>query len=480
LETERPPSLLDIQSSYFELLDIFFATPFAQMKKHQLNPHQIAKQAASVPSLLKAFEAEGAEFASSIREFWSVFGVEVDEHVRRLPGLKSFFGGDVFPSYARNIANSVGLYVDTILLPDPLLKLCDFIGKVNPETVLYLVMKHALNAMQYREIILAPVDQPIAVIVPNHSLTEPAYLASLQVSAESDVLKHTSKLFGVDFRSAEDSDRFLQRLATPEAVAAAIADPNRFLIDTEWKGQNIADQIRKYENESLDRLGFKHSEVPAGIVVLHSLLGRMMQAGDAVLGSSQTSAVPLMDAPTSWQYLLWKYEYDGKDQGADNRDLLVTTAIGAEGDEALGLISNVPTEALIELRKNGAVAGLRETFGKGIGEINNASEANLAEVSNLVRINLYDAFRDHQREVASLSSSHRKFFGVDVSSWIASGGISFAAAATGSVALGLLAAAYTMLGPPSLRELKAKWTELQRGSDALRRSPTGILFRHLD
>lgn len=42
------------------------------------------------------------------------------------------------------------------------------------------------------------------------------------------------------------------------------------------------------------------------------VIGRILQSNDLVLRSLQFNGSPLIDAPTSWQYLIWKYEYDAK------------------------------------------------------------------------------------------------------------------------------------------------------------------------
>lgn len=104
--------------------------------------------------------------------------------------------------------------------------------------------------------------------------------------------------------------------------------------------------------------------------VLNLVLGRMLQANDTLLESSRYSGSPLIDAPTSWQYLLWKYEYDAQQAKGttcdDMQEVILSNAIQVEGNQALGLISGVPPESLIELRRNGAMSELREIIGKGI------------------------------------------------------------------------------------------------------------------
>lgn len=94
--------------------------------------------------------------------------------------------------------------------------------------------------------------------------------------------------------------------------------------------------------------------------------------------------------------------------------------------------------------------------------------------------NIDEAFVKHDREMRDLASSKRRFFGVDVGRWIAVGGLSIVAAATASPACTILASVLSVaLGVPDPIALRKQWTELQSSGESLKRSPTGILFRHL-
>jgi hypothetical protein len=51
---------------------------------------------------------------------------------------------------------------------------------------------------------------------------------------------------------------------------------------------------------------------------------------------------PLIDAPTSWQHLQWKYEYDGDDaiSSADKRNILISKALDSR------MLDGVPPDTL--------------------------------------------------------------------------------------------------------------------------------------
>jgi hypothetical protein len=474
--------LLDVQRAYFDFLEHFFSRPFSEMKRHKASPHEIAKDMASTGSLVKAFASEAEEFGAAITDFWHSAGPVVHAHLEDLRCLKSVYGGDISPSYTANIACSVGLYVDTIVLPDPLLRIARFpFRHMRPERTVYYTAKHALNVLGYKELALAGVEPPIVVIAPDHSALDEWAMEYLAVGSEADVVEHCSRLFGRTFADAEQLASFLGQLTTAEQVLPRLADPSRLLFDVEWS-EPLDQQMGRFIDETLSDLGVQIGGRHIGEALRLALTGRMMQINDLLFESSQYRGTPLMDAPTSWQYLLWKYEYDrdrGKQLLPEMGDVLVSQALRAQGQEELGLISGLPPKALIDLRREGALVELRDILRSGIAEIDLASPSALSQVTETVAANISAAFSEHKRQLAALSASRRRFFGVQVTPWITVGGISIAAASAGNIPLSILAASVGMLGVPSARDLWKHGKDLLSKSQELKRSPTGILFRHL-
>jgi len=359
-----------------------------------------------------------------------------------------------------------------------LLRTIDFIGRIKPDRLLFLTAKHALNALRYKNLALAEVEPPIVVIAPDPSYVEGPYMSSLKFAGAADLIMHSEKLFGRSFADSDEVTAFMTRFSNPDELIASISDRSRLLFDTAWVSP-LKDQIKKYiELFEVDGI----EKEPVGKAIEVALLGRMMQANDAIFRASQLGGNPLIDAPTSWQYLLWKYEYDASRRQIPHgnmRDMLVTKVVSIEGSAKLGLLSGLPPEVLIDLRRSGAMADLQTLMRSGIHDVDVASASSLAEVGEVVVNNLSNAFAKHKKELEGLSSARRKFFGFDVGRWIAFGGISIGAASAGSPGLAVLAASLAMIGAPRIDELWRTWKEAQSQNEQLKRSPAGILFRHL-
>jgi hypothetical protein len=470
-EMKKMP-LRDVQSKYFDILELSFGNLFSQMTQYGISPQMMADYVASKDELVNAFRADLPDFASGIREFWETFGPVVETHLQDLDCMKSVFGGDIFPSYTSNIACSVGLYMDTIVLPDPLLRLLTLESMMKPNELFRYVVKHALNALGYRELALAEVEPPIVVIAPDHWGLDRSYGAAMGVAGEADALAHASRMFGRAFSTVSELLQFLKQFSDANQLVSGLADPSRLLFDVEWSGTPI-EQIERYAGEFQSR-----SPAPEDIggAVFAAISGRMIMTNDALLRSSRYGGSPLIDAPTSWQYLQWKYEYDSTDANGrpeNKRNVLISKALESR------MLSGIPPGTLIELRRNGAETKLREVIGRGIRQMDSASDAALSDVAAAVIANIDCAFSEHDQHLRAISSSQKKFFGLDVGRYVIVSGTAIASAVTQSPAIAVLSALAATAGTPSPPDLWERYRALRAAMVDLRRSPIGIMFGHL-
>jgi len=470
-------SLWDVQSRYFEIVENNFGSILAAMKRGGYNPQQVANSLASRDEVVNAFLSDIGDFSGALAEFWDFHGPIVEHHLRKQRNLKTVFGGDVFPSYTSNIACSVGLYADTIVLPDPLHRVTTYAGVTPPKSLFRLAVKHALNVLSYRDLALAQLDVPIVVVAPDYIADEP-FRHALTSAATTDMLAHFGAIFGVSFSSQADLDAFLKSLPDFESLMSRVSDRSRILFDAESNAP-LPEQFIAYRDEFLEG---HETASNAGLVLKHMVFGRLLLANDAAMRAFTFGGNPLVDAPTSWRYFQWKNEYQErsrlKETGA-TRDVLISKSLSLDGREQR-MLSGIPPESLIELRKNGALNELRQMMSKGMDDVDTASESDLAGVAASVIDNIDNAFAEHAKQLDELASSRRKFYGLDVSRWIASGGFSIAAAAVPELhILGMLAAVGTVLGASKPEELLSRHRELNAEAERLKRSPTGIMFRHL-
>ncbi|WP_424550135.1 hypothetical protein [Shinella sp.] len=467
-------SLEEVADAYFRFVEEncgFFAQ---EARRLGLDAHQFAGRVSSSPTAVNEISPQIAGFIEYLSEFWGALTDASHYHLQDIRATKAVYGGDLFPSHARNIASSVGLYIDTIILNDPFWQSRHIFEMASPEMRVYYFVKHSVNVLGYKALATANLDKPIVVVVPHRS-PDGDDTDILKLITTRDALNHAAALFGRRFSSAEELNDFGQRLDTIGSVVRECRNPERLLFDTEWTG-DIAEQIEKSLNG--DWASFGGSSHP-GMMVVGQCYGRMGQATDALLKSRYLGGTPLIEAPTSWKYFNWKLEYNSEADANENTHLHMIKGL-QHISETDGLwLGKIPPDALIEMRTSGAFEEIRSVLSQGIEEIARAKPQAFFRSSDKIVDNIREAFDRHQKEVRDLRNRNIKFAGADIGSWMIAGGLEVAAAITGTATFGLAALAATqVLDAPTLREIPKKFLGLRNARKELRKSPMGLFFKH--
>ncbi|WP_019419105.1 hypothetical protein [Paenibacillus sp. OSY-SE] len=466
--------LVETQQAYFNVLDTFFGNAFKQMKKKGYNPQQVATLLSKDEKIVRSFAEEREAFKKGLHDLWQYYLPIIQAHLKRLNGVVSIYGGDIFPSYTGNIARSAGLYVDTILVPDPMLRTTSFFDQMSPEKAFYYLAKHALNALQYKDLALAELESPIIVFVPDEKYIGESDFGDLAKQSQTDILAHLKEMFGVSFTDMDEADSFLQKIQTPEDLFQKLVNPDRMLFDTDWEHLTKADQFHKWEKDTSWAFNNVTGDVSIGYKVKFMVNSRMMQSNDIIDRASLYNGIPIVDAPTSWQYLLWNYEYSSNVPNAQVKNMLISNSLTKI---EYGLIGNLSDTALIKLRQEHALNELREILSKGIEEISTADKTTFDEVTTGVFANIQESFSKHEKEVQELQSRNKKFWGINLTSSIVSVGLDIIAAATGNTTLGTVSAALTgFVGAPSFKEIYTEGGKLIKQTKKTKKSAVGILY----
>ena len=478
-EMKASASLAQIQNEYFDFLENNFGHFFKAMVERRLTPHDAGRALSRTPSTVAELTRNLPEFLAAIEGYWSAAGPIAIAHVEDMnEALKGVFGGDLFPSPEENIASKCSLYTDTLVLPDPFLRTKHMFERLGDERKAYYLVKHALNLLQYRTLACADVTPPIVVVLPDVSELEEEEKQFFYRLGQKDALVHATRVFGRRFETFDELMEFCQRLDTIERAEAAVSDPERVLFDTEWVG-SISEQLeRATKTEAYSAVV---GTANLGVILASQALGRMSTSNELLIKSRRLRGTPILDAPTSWQYFVWKLEYDADESGESVglRDLHTVRGLQALSENEMRWLGRVPPDALIELRRSGALGEVRAILGKGVEELAAVNPSNFHRTSDLIFDNIHAAFAEHQKNVDALAAKKWKFAGSDIGSWIVLGSLAATAAATGTPAWALAAlAADQLLKAPKLREIPSSIKTLAKATQELRRSPVGLLFKY--
>lgn len=467
-------SLADIADAYFRFIEQNCGFFVEEAERSGLDTHQFANRLAGSPTTVDHIAPQIAGFMEYLSEFWGALTDASHYHLQDLMATKAVFGGDLFPNSTKNIASSIGLYIETIVLTDPFWQSRHIFLNSPPETQVYYFVKHSINLLRYKTLATARLDKPIVVVVPHRSPDDDDNERVLQEITVRDALRHAAALFGREFSSADELNDFGQSLDTVEELVKECRNPERLLFDTEWGGTK-AEQIER----SMAEWGQYGASSHPGLLAVGQCYARMGQATDVLLKSRYLGGTPLIDAPTSWQYFNWKFEYNAATSPGDNTHLHMLKGLQHVGQTDALWLGKIPPDALIEMRTSGAFEEIRSALSQGVQEIATAKPLAFFRSSDQIVENIREAFERHQKEVKDLRNRNIKFAGVDIGSWLIAGGLEVAAAITGTANFGLAALAATqVLAAPTLREIPKKFLELRNAGTELRKSPMGLFFKH--
>ncbi len=474
-EWKEVVSLPEIQQAYFQRIEHAFGQPFEIMSNAGADQYKFASwftsDSSRVADAIKVID----EFVPSILEFWENISEPTWIHLEDSSNSKAVFSGELFPSGSSNITSSTGIYFDTTILPDPFVKISPLLQFMSEEERCYEVLRLGLQVLQYKELALAEETVPIVAILPDRHQFESSYRDFVHYNAEQDSLEHAGIIFDREFDEVDELKDFLSHYTKIESLVKDLKRPDELVFATEWEG-TLEDHIQRYINEQSTRL----KVTLPGDAVFMNLFSRFAQSNDSFQRSRGLNGTPVIRAETSWLWFNWMLRNNSNYfQEEERASLHIARALNTTVPTEFSWFGNVPPEAIIEIRKVGALEEIRGILGEGISELISANPDNFFRTGDQVFHNLDNALSEHQKKTKELQSKGWKFAGRDVGSFLVVGGIELTAAITGLPLYGSLAVTAGMSGViPTAKELKEKLSELRSQKTALSNTGIGILFKH--
>ncbi|MEC9362419.1 MAG: hypothetical protein VYC42_04265, partial [Pseudomonadota bacterium] len=426
-EWKEAVTLREIQEAYFVRLVHTFSEPYEAMVKAGATPYQFAEWFSSDDSRVKETIEVADEFVKEILQFWENIADPAWIHLEDEVSSKAVFSGELFPDGSENIASSTEIYFDTTVLPDPFIKIAPLLQFMEPNERSQEVLRLALQALQYRDLVLTDLPIPIVAILPDKHNSDEGYRDFIHSQAQMDAVRHASGLFGESFDEIDEVADYLNRFTDSKSLVRSLKKPDELVFSTDWPG-DLSEHIDRTIAEHTGKIAGES----AGAAVLMQLTGRFAQAHDSMQRSRDLRGTPVIRAETSWRWFNWMLRGNARRFDAQALEALhVSRALHGTVSKEMSWIGSVPAEALIAIRKADALDEIRSVLGEGLGELLQARPENFHRTGDRVFENLDSAFADHERKLEELRGKKWKFAGRDIGSFIVVGGVELAAAITG-------------------------------------------------
>ncbi len=473
-EIKKSISLEEVQNLYFEHIELNFNIFYQKMLETDATIEMVANFFSQNEEFVKGMTSQLLDFVESIFKFWDVVDHSAWYHTEDMNCLKGVYGGSFFPSNRHNVASMFGVYTDTIILPDPFVRMRDYLSMTSDNTKVYYIMKQALSLLKYKKLATTQLENPIVVVLPDFSKSDDDEKEFVNKLGMSDALIHAEHLFGVKFESFQHLIEFGSSLDSFDKVLKEIKDVSRLEFTSET-GVGLEEQLKKY----MEQDQFKAMNISnPGLAVALSGHGRMTQANDLLLKSRRFQGIPLMDAPESWKFFNQKLEYDAYRIDPENmKHMHMCKGLQNLSDGKMEWLGNVPQEALIEVRKEGAIEEIRSILSEGIQGLVDVNPDDFLASTDQIMGNIQSAFKDHKENLKGLRNKKWKFAGCDVGSWLVIGTMEVAGVFTGNPLLCLTPVIVDQLVDiPKLKDLPQKYRDIVEEDTKVNRSPVGMLF----
>jgi hypothetical protein len=399
-EAKEQLSVGDIQEAYFKILAANFGWILDKMRESQVTPEVAGRAMASDSSYVEHVVSKFPEFYEDIKQFWTDVSETGYIHLQDGRQLKTVFGGDIFPSHRENVVSTAGLYVDTIVLPCPVMRLGPLINISQDQEFVSMLVKHVLTALTYRDLATADINPPLVLILPSYDDFELDSAHATMERSKPSTLLHASYLFGRKFESIEEFAEFCTAQKTIDQVVKELKGADRLLFDIEY-GTDPRAQLSR-EMAAKHPMPIEFDPEIAGNHVLFACMGRMPQALTAQDKAMNVGGTPMIAAETSWRYYTWLLDYQAsptRDDITHRESMHVVRAVQSQGSNDLEWLGNVPPETVLEIRKRGYAEDIRSILSNGIRDLITLNPDNYFRTSDQVVSNLQEAFDAHLRSL---------------------------------------------------------------------------------
>ncbi len=468
-------SHLEVIQPYLDFVTTIFGGLSEDANRHKVAPDTMARDYLSDEHRRQRFSGQMQDICRQIKQFWQSNDRSLRDCLRKLPGLKAGFAGDVGPQPSDFVFERAGLYFHTIVVRDPLLHVATIPKELSARKDYYLV-KYGIIQCQLKDLYLAKTTPPIAYL-----LGDPGMLAGPLATGPApfelaflDAVMLVNELYGTKFDSFDEVNEYFEHFVSNEEAIRNLAKPDLFLFDPnaepnpEAQWATVVELLAQDMEPGGTLLGGRGASLVGQI-----LSGRMGQAVDILHRTAEQGFHPLVTAPVSYHWMTQKIRINQKHVGEgldiDFKDLAVTNALLRHENRWIG---NLTLDQLIELRQRNELEDLRTELTRNLDVLSKASLNDLDSLVVQVDQNLKRALEKHGEQIKEIDRRLLQSLAISVPTLL----VSIVAALQPTIGAILPSWLPGLLGVTSLKDLINGFVGHARERNAQARSPIGVLW----
>jgi hypothetical protein len=415
------------QRRLFTILEEFFqrATGDNVMKFAARGPFAAVVRERAESIATRGFQAF-QWFEDNVRPLYTETWQEVFQAARALGGMKLVLGGSSrFSSSHLGSVRKMLLYADSILIPDPILPWLESERK-EERFRSALLLEQAFWLLQLKPFIDSDLPYPAVIVFPSWEKQledkDPITQQRLFDLTTSVIGHHIGKGFNsfdeLKQFALKQSHEFVEGVDQSRLLWAPGANSSEPLVEgiarywrykEEWGSTEHLQELRK---------------IPEPLIIINAIMERIAPQYHVLENAEELAAQPMMTIPAQWHYhemISRSFEGGLVEKGALSVETVaILRSLNHVSSEWLG---NVPTPALVELRRNNENERFRKALAEHTSQLHESTLADLDFVAAQVGRGMASLISEHRKEVAKIAEQYQLNY-----SKILAGGIVTAAA----------------------------------------------------
>ena len=388
-----------IYEKYFELIDSFFGGIKHHLGTEEDSHIDLGIKMASYPLISDLILDSIGDIEEEIEKFWRENALTAFSFLKEQQSLKCLYSGDISPVILGNFAKRSSLYIDTVILPDPLYNLTIFQKQITTDKKYYLnkLIRHVFNIWRLKDLILSNINPRIIAILPiSLMLVDNPKRNELLNTADNKFKDYINKLFDKGLNSKDECFEFLEKYRSANDIHVAVKNPN--LLPNLFK--NLPD-LEKHLSSFSDVSKFiqTKSSTPGWEFALY-VNSQFIRVQEHRYFCENLIAEPIYDYELPWFF--FNYEFGGLDM-----DAAISNSLQMENFNWIGN-SKIPLSVFQKLREENKLEYMRNVLRQGMTDLKAKKDADLIKTSEQIEINFKEAFRQQDLEIDSLKNEVAK------------------------------------------------------------------------
>jgi hypothetical protein len=390
----QPKDITSIYQKYFDIIDEYFGSIKRYLGPEEESHIDLGLEIANYPLISDLIYDATEDIHSEIDSFWQANLKDIIKYTEEQEVLKCIYSGSISPPVLEHFVKKSALYIDTIILPDPIFNLVRLQEHLQKDNKYYLnkLIKNVFNIWKLKDLILADTKERILVILPiNLELVNQNDRDKLFEASETKYASYIGSLFGEKFADRESCLKYLGQYDSSRDIFEKIR--RHEILPNEFKTFDSFDSFLTNLHDT-----WKITDIDSA--TLGSSLGiyintQFIRVQEHRFFCQRLHAEPIYDDHLPWFF--FNYEMGGLDMDAS-----IASALQQEKFE---WITRVPLQVLRAFREENKLEYMRSVIRRGITDLKAHKDKDLLKVSEIIQANMQEEFR---RQAAEMNELRKK------------------------------------------------------------------------